>query len=647
MRRMFGLAAVVCSIAFFVGGLPASTDTGFGQKLSKDQEILHALDRLTFGPRPGEVGAVKRMGLKKWIDQQLHPELIAENPELERHLKPLESLRLSQTDTYAEYPSPQLIRAVATGKQALPEDPVARAAVERQVARLDAKRQVADNEPLPPRIPLTSLLSPRQIQALRNGTIEEKRSVLASIPASKIDDFAIALQPFLGGGGQNAAKQIQAKQAKQAKPGAKGNPNPGNLRNQVLAAASPELRRKLTMVANPQQVVVADLSEGKLFRAIYSNRQLEEVLTDFWFNHFNVDLNKGADRFLVPTYERESIRPHVLGKFRDLLEATAVSPAMLFYLDNWQSTTPPPQRPNAKNAKQAAKQAARGLNENYARELMELHTLGVDGGYTQQDIIEVARCFTGWTVNQPNLGGAFTFNDRMHDKGEKTVLGVTIPAGGGQEDGEQVLDILARHPSTAMFISRELAQRFVADEPPPALIERMAQTFHDTDGDIRAVLTTMFNAPEFFSEGAYRAKMKTPFEMIVSAARATEAKVDWAMPLANQLNTWGEPLYRKVEPTGYSNLGAEWINSSALLDRMNFGMQLGQNKVEGAKVDPKKFSTSPAVTARQLLFTNASAQTLEAIGKMVGDEKKKDPKQASNAGLIAGLVIGSPDFQRR
>jgi uncharacterized protein (DUF1800 family) len=581
----------------------------FQKRLGGDQEILHALDRLTFGPRPGDVAAIKRMGLKKWIDLQLHTDRIPENREVDKHLQPLESLRMTQADTVAQYPTQQVIRAVALGKQPLPEDPVAREAVDKQVRRLDAKREVPDDQPLEPKVPLTALLTPAQVRIVRNGSLEDRRALLESIPALKIDDFVIALN--------------------------------NNLRNQLLPSASPELRRKLMLANNPQQVVAADLAEGKLFRAIYSNRQLEEVLVDFWFNHFNVFLDKGNDRFMVPTYERESIRPYVLGKFRDLLEATASSPAMLFYLDNWQSVAS--QQPNAKQAKQNA----RGLNENYARELMELHTLGVDGGYTQQDIIEVARCFTGWTISQPKDGGSFTFNDRNHDKGEKVVLGVTIPAGGGKEDGEKVLDILARHPSAAAFISRELAQRFVADDPPPLLLDRMAQTFRETDGDIRAVLTTMFASKEFFSQGAYRAKMKTPFEMIVSAVRATGAKVDYAMPLANQISTWGEPLYRKLEPTGYSNVSAEWVNSSALLARMNFALQLGQNKVQGLHLDPQRFSPKPDVTAKQVLFTNASGQTLEAIGKTLNEQKKKNAKQAPNPGLIAGLVIGSPDFQRR
>ena len=268
--------------------------------------------------------------------------------------------------------------------------------------------------------------------------------------------------------------------------------------------------------------------KGKLYRAIESDRQLEEVLVDFWYNHFNVDASKGSDRYMVTGYERDAIRPHVLGKFRDLLGSTANSPAMMFYLDNYQSRVPmsrPAGRINSPILKQAA---ARGLNENYARELMELHTLGVDGGYTQKDIVEVARCFTGWSIDQPSPSGRGILPPstiRCTTRDEKTVLGVTIPAGGGKEDGEKVLGTLfwPIHPSTAKFISRELAQRFVADDPPPALVERMAkQTFHDSDGDIRAVLNhSVSPSPEFFSQGAYRAKVKTPFEMIVSAVRAT------------------------------------------------------------------------------------------------------------------------------
>jgi len=569
-------------------------------KLSKDDQVIHALNRLTFGPRPGDVEAVRKMGVKKWIDLQLHPERIAENPELAQRLAPLESLRLSQVDTERNYPNPQMIRAIAAGRQAMPEDPVTRAAVERVVRRFKVKKDTADNGPLEPAIPLEQLLSREQIRMIRSGTVDQKRAVIAAIPEDQMDDVAIALPP--------------------------------GLRLQLLPAVEPTLRRKLLLLTAPQQLVAFDLSEGKLYRAILSNRQLEEQLVDFWYNHFNVFLDKGADRYLVPTYEREAIRPHVLGKFRDLLEATAKSPAMLFFLDNWESVgATAPQRANAKRP-------ARGLNENYARELMELHTLGVDGGYTQKDVTEVARCFTGWTIRQPREGGDFFYNDRVHDKGEKTVLGVKIPAGGGRDDAEKVLDILARHPATARFISKKLAQRFVSDDPPQKLVDKMAKTFRDKNGDIREVMKTMLTSDEFFSQAAYRAKVKTPFEMIVSAVRATGAQVDFAFPLANQIAQLGEPLYRKLEPTGYSDANSEWVNSAALLARMNFALSLAQNKVPGSKLDASLFSGAPADIARQVLFTDAKPETLAAIEKQA---------QTSTTAPVVGLMLGSPDFQRR
>ena len=514
MRKFLAIA-----LTLFCGwALPARTIkkepkvdySQFQKKLSKDDQILHALDRLTFGPRPGDVEAVRKMSVKKWIDLQLHPERIRENPELAKKLEPLESLRMTQAETANAYPTPQMIRAVALGRQAPPDDPVARAAVERIARRVKVKKTDEDNAPMEPVVPLTELLTANQIKTLRSGTIDQKKEVIESIPDDQIDDVVIAM--------------------------------PQPMRNQLMAAAAPALRRKLVLANQPQGVVFYDLAEAKLYRAILSNRQLDEELTDFWFNHFNVFFDKGADRFMVTAYERDAIRPHVLGRFRDLLEATASSPAMLFYLDNWESVAPPPA--NAAR-KPANNRPQRGLNENYARELMELHTLGVDGGYTQKDIIEVARCFTGWTIRNPQRGGDFYFNEKVHDKGEKVVLGVVIPAGGGKEDAEKVLDILANHPSTAKFISKKLAQRFVADDPPPELLDKMAKTFTKTHGDIREVMKTMLESKDFFSAGAYHAKVKDPFQMIASAIRATGAEVDYAFPLAQQIGQLGEPLYRK------------------------------------------------------------------------------------------------------
>ncbi len=617
-RPLVAIGAVLCIAALpaFSKRAPSKDEEArrqaklFHTKLDKNTQLLHALDRLTFGPRPGDVDRVRRVGLKKWIDQQLHPERIAESTFLEARLQPLESLRMTPMQAVQHYPPPQLIRAIAEGRQPMPEDPELRASVERLVARYRVKKGDANAKPeedMEPAKPLDEILSPAELQTLHTGKPEEKRAVLTSMRADQLEDVVIAL--------------------------------PRPMRQQLFQFAPTELKRKLLLMNAPQQVVAYDLLASKLMRAVYSNCQLAEELDDFWFNHFNVYYDKGSDRFLIPAYERDAIRPNVLGKFRDLLEATAKSPAMLFYLDNFQSVGPDA----AVNARAKKK---RGLNENYGRELMELHTLGVDGGYTQKDVTEVARCFTGWTIQEPRKGGGFFYNDKMHDKGEKVVLGVTIPAGGGIEDGEKVLDILARHPSTAHFISKKLAQRFVADNPPPELVDRMAGTFLKSDGDVREVMRTMLNSKEFWSQGAYHAKVKTPFEMVASSVRALDADVEDAFALANQVGNLGEPLYRKQEPTGYSNLNSEWVNSAALLGRMNFALNLAQNHVAGVKVDASKLPEDPEAIARRLMSADVSPQTKASIENALKEQKAKNPKQQTPA-LLAGLVLGSPDFQKR
>ena len=515
----------------------------FRAPISNDEKIQQALNRLAFGPRPGDAGLVRAMGLKKWIDRELHPERIPENPVLEAKLRPLDSLTMSPAQMAASYPSPQVVKAMVEGKLPFPDDPDKRMMIRRLVARYEHKQdQTADSQPAAP--DLAAVLPPDQVHALRSGTPQQRLDLFASLTPERQDQVLEAM-------GQG-------------------------LRGQLFAMAPPDLRRRIERLAGPQQIVAWDLSEGKLYRAVYSNRQLQEVLTDFWYNHFNVFLDKGLDRYLVTSYERDAIRPHVLGKFEDLLRATAQSPAMLFYLDNWESAAP--QSP-------AGLRRKLGLNENYGRELMELHTLGVDGGYSQKDVTEVARCFTGWTIRQPQRDAAFEFNPRMHDDGEKLVLGVRIPPGGGMHDGLAVLHLLAHQPATARFVSRELALRFVADDPPDRLVDRMAATFLKKDGDLRAVLKTMFDSPEFWSRGAYLSKMKSPLEVVASSLRALNADLDFGRGIDKQLTDLGEPLYRKVEPTGYSNSSREWANSAGLLARMNFGLALVNNRIPGVKVE--------------------------------------------------------------
>ena len=329
--------------------------------------------------------------------------------------------------------------------------------------------------------------------------------------------------------------------------------------------------------------VLSDLTEAKILRAVYSERQLEEVLVDFWFNHFNVFARKGQTEIYISEFEREAIRPHVLGKFRDLLVATAKSPAMLFYLDNWLSVDPKSVPARAKQSDSTPQRRARGLNENYARELLELHTLGVDGGYTQTDVVDVARAFTGWTIGRPENPG-FRFAAAMHDRGNKGVLGHTIAAGGGIDDGERVIDIVANHPATARHIAYKLAQRFISDDPPKAIVDRAAARFRETKGDLREVVRALVTSPEFLTPDSYRAKVKTPFEFVVSALRVTGAEVSSAVAIARALAMMGMPLYLCQPPTGYAETADAWVSSGSLVSRINFAVELAANRVGGVRV---------------------------------------------------------------
>ena len=377
--------------------------------------------------------------------------------------------------------------------------------------------------------------------------------------------------------------------------------------------------------------VLAELTQQKILRAAYSERQLQEVLVDFWFNHFNVFAGKGPTRMYLTEYERDVIRPHVLGRFRDLLGATAHSPAMLFYLDNWQSASDA--------ARPGPNRRPRGLNENYARELMELHTLGVDGGYTQKDVQEVARAFTGWTIERPRQGGGFRFEPRMHDRGEKLVLGHRIAAGGGKADGDRVLDLLAAHPSTARFIAAKLARKLVADDPPAALVDRAAARFRETRGDLREVVRTIVTSPEMFAPGAYRAKVKTPFEFVVSAVRASGVEVTNAMPAAQALRELGMPLYGCQPPTGYADKAGAWVNTGALLGRMNFAVALAGGTLRGVRPGQSVRSSDPAKASDAIvaaaLAGDLSASTRATVAK------------AAAAPQAVALVLGSPEFQKR
>jgi uncharacterized protein (DUF1800 family) len=633
---------------------------GPATQMDQSKMIQHALNRLTFGARPGDQERIMSMGLDKWIDQQLHPDRINDGA-LESRLAPFHTLRMDTREIVENFPPPQLIKAVADGKQPLPSDPLKRAVYEDQLERLKEKRdrkQPADDSSASTSTGKTS--SPLD-QELAGG--REKR-VLVDSKAQQLLD----MEP------DQRLKAILKMSSEDRR--ALSNEFKNEKRDEFMEGMTPDQRETVMALSNPQQVVASELIQGKILRATYSERQLQEVMTDFWFNHFNIFIGKGEDRYLLTSYERDIIRPRALGKFEDLLRATAQSPAMLFYLDNGVSVGPNSDfargisnRANSKagrkrnrnaEVRSQAKGKRGGLNENYGRELMELHTLGVNGGYTQKDVTEVARVFTGWTLKRPKQGIGFIFEDRMHEPGEKWVLGHRIKPN-GEKEGLEVLHILARHPSTAKFVSSKLAMRFVSDNPPEALVERMAETFRKKDGDIREVLKTMLRSPEFWSADAYRSKVKTPFEFVISTLRATGAEVGDARPLARQLQNLGMPLYGMQPPTGYPMKAEAWMSSAALLGRMNFAMALTSGKLKGAQVDPNYLlgangtgddpQKTLAVLENGLLAADISRQTHETIATQLQDAKLSsrfsDQSGSPSFSVIAGLLLGSPEFQKR
>ncbi len=596
--------------------------------LTTDEAILHALNRLAYGPRPGDVERVRQMGLAKWIDQQLNPKTIDDSA-VEARLDIYPTLTMSTAQLLADYPNAK--QAAKKAEQAK-QDPQVQAAQKQADEAITAMAQDMDG---------TNNTGAND--APGNKAVMTSASTAADTPSP------MKLNPATrGAAGQKDVLGMDP--------------------NAVPRAISDDSKR-------PQRVV-EELAMAKMTRAIYSDRQLQQVMDDFWLNHFNVFAGKGEVKWYLTSYERDVIQPNALGKFKDLVTATAKSPAMLFYLDNFLSADPKaaqrqameramqqqmrrgpyanPPRPQAQNKKQD-----RGLNENYGRELMELHTLGVDGGYTQKDVTEVARCFTGWTIDKPRQIAQFKFDDKVHDPDPKVVLGKKIHAG-GMKDGEQVIDLLMKHPSTAKFISTKLARRFVSDTPPPALVERMSKAFQKSGGDIREVMRTMIYSPEFWSRDAYRAKVKTPYELVVSSVRALGTDVDTPMPLVQWVGRIGEPLYQCQPPTGYSDKAEAWVNSGALLNRLNFSLALAGNKVRGSRSDVAALlgsdsQTDPKKTldrAVEIFLGEARPGTVDTLQKQlenpqVVQAKLDDPVKQVDLGVVTGLVLGAPEFQRR
>jgi uncharacterized protein (DUF1800 family) len=619
-------------------GIPA-------EGLTEDEAILQALNRLGFGPRPGDLERVKEMGLQKWIERQLHPDSIDDSA-LDARLERFPTLKMSSAKLLDEFPEP----LVAARREGITVEEYRREQQDKMRGAMQPSMQ-GDAQSAP---------ASDSTGATQSAAQTPSQSDMQMADAMHMPDFE-AVDNDLNANPAKDKGQVKVQ---------------GGFGNRMI---------NYEQVRLPQRIV-AELSMAKMTRAVYSERQLQEMMVDFWYNHFNVFAAKGADRWLITEYERNAIRPHAMGKFRNLLGATAKSPAMLFFLDNWLSADPVawqrlqeeleerremrpgpfgrprfPQGGPAPNGNPNAKpKQERGLNENYGRELMELHTLGVDGGYTQDDVINVAKAFTGWSIRQPRRNPEFFFEERLHDNSVKIVLGHKIHEG-GMRDGEEVLDILARDPHTAHHISYELAQRFVSDNPPDALVDRMAQTFLKSDGDIREVLRTMIYSPEFWSKDAYRAKIKTPFELVASATRAVGAEVEIPLMLVQWTSRIGQPLYQCEPPTGYSDKADAWVNTGSLLSRMNFSLALTSNRLRDAQVNIDSLfggdtMGDPHATLehaiQSFLGGQASQETRDTLEKQLEDPQilqasLDDPVKQVNAAMIAGLVLGSPEFQRR
>jgi uncharacterized protein (DUF1800 family) len=688
--------------------------------LSKDQRALQALNRLTFGPRPADVAAVEAVGLDKWINQQLHPDTIDDSA-LEARLSAYPAMQLNLHQLTERFPAPPMIRQVDNGKLSIPHDPVVRAIYEAQLADMRERRAKQAEQAKQPAAQQGTTTAAQTPGAPQDGNSMATKPTIAMIgqaePVGGTMDSGntmtgqqsgSAMQPAVAPKSPNAEDKLyadlQATSIVNLEPQKRVNAilamPPADVRNflqhlnkndrvALFAGLAPIQKETIFALINPQLVVGGEVVVTRLLRDIYSQRQLEAVMTDFWLNHFNVYLRKGEyEPWYLEQYQDHVIRPHALGKFEDLLVATAESPAMLFYLDQTESAGP--------HSVQAVRQAMNsngrahplGLNENYAREVMELHTLGVDGGYTQRDVTQLAEIFTGWGIDHPEQGGEFIFNEKRHEPGQKVVLGYVIPQN-GQNEGLEVLHKLAMSPATAHHVSFQIAQRFVSDNPPPALVNSMATTWVKTGGDISEVLKTMLASKIFWSEATYRDKVKTPEEYVISAVRATGGEVVHPAALVEAMGQLGMPLFGCQTPNGYAWTADAWLNSGELLDRMNFSLALADNNAgtqmhwDDLMSGADQPSTTPAAKEARLetlLFEDSVSQhtrdaVLGEINQQLGMPQPSQPKPQrakqvnfvrprdfgqllqsaaplpppadQDAAMLAGLLLGSPEFQRR
>jgi uncharacterized protein (DUF1800 family) len=685
-------------------------------QLQGDERILHALNRFTFGPRPGDLEAVRAMGLEKWFDEQLHPASIDE-AKLNARLALYPAMQWSTQNLVFRMPSPAMIRQAANGKIEIPPNGTLHAVYENQIYRLQAKKAAQEQQvsksasqqvsgPADTGNPSLSATTPAGDAGQQMNTTatadgaDQKMNAMAHASAGREARTTAGQEPGGTAGVDQAlaaeilalppeqrVRRLQSMQPEEFEAFIKSL-KPAQ-RVALSAGMTPDLRESLEDLQHPEQAVVQELFAQRLTRDIYSNAQLEEVMTDFWFNHFNVYLRKNEQMpYYLVSYERDVIRPRALGKFEDLLEAVAHSPAMMIYLDNAESMGPDSlaaERARMAEARRpsAKRQAPEGLNENYARELMELHTLGVNGGYTQADVIQVARVLTGWTVDRPQLGGGFQFNPNRHEPGTKKVMGTKIKDG-GEKEGRELLHMLAMRPAAAEFLSRKLAIRFVSDDPPQALVDRMAKSYLQSGGDIPTVLKTLFRSPEFWAASDYRAKVKTPIEFVVSAARASNADIENFQPLVNALRQMGMPLYGCVPPVGYKWDEADWVSTGALVDRMNFALSLAANRLPGitvewapeldmstldsdaplkqvaptpeseeARLEPLLVAGGVSATTREAALEQFKAQSGQSSGAATPVAARRANRAPAadvyerEDQLLAGLLLGSPEFQRR
>jgi uncharacterized protein (DUF1800 family) len=632
--------------------------------LNDREKATELLNRFTFGPRPGEIDAVMKLGSQSWFEQQLNPDTVPD-PVVDKRMQDYPALAFTPALTVSNFPTNQILKQISEGKQPMPKDPTALSVYQVLEAKYTRQEQEKKDEQ-------TTKLTPDQVETQK---AEQKKQDQATA-------LTVAEQMLGIPKAQRMAAILQLPLDQRI---AVASNTPDAQKKMLLADFTPrEKETFLAMGGGPDAAHVVDdeLMQAKVVRAILSERQLQEVMTDFWFNHFNVFLYKDTDQIYTPSYERDAIRSHALGKFRDLLLATAQHPAMLVYLDNWQSIGP--DSDVAVKANSNGKHADRGLNENYGREVMELHTVSVNGGYTQADVTNLAKILTGWTIDHPEYGGDTAFDPRKHEPSSKMFYGQKVSEDGFKE-GAKTLAWLAAQPQTAHFISYKLAQRFVADDPPPALVERMAQTFLASDGDIKEVLRTMERSPEFWSRKTYRTKVKTPLEFVASAFRATGTNPTNPGAILNTLKTMGEPLYQMQPPTGYPMTADHWMNSAALVDRLNFSLALTGGKLGGIPFDAPKLLASglldrqsePADSMRRISVKETAAhgsagpqsgreealelmeeqviggavslKTNEVILKEVSDSETvtapTDPTQVLNT--MAALILGSPEFQLR